>query len=127
MKKAHASAFLALVNTAKTRIVEIDVLALNVKLGANHPLYLLDVRETSEVLQSGLIPTALHLPKGIVERDIERVITDFSAEIIVYCSGGFRSCLVVDNLRQMGYQQAASLLGGYHAWLQMSVALKGSL
>lgn len=121
MIKQHTSGFLNLVNDAKSRIKEISVSDLADKL-AKVPFYLIDVRELDEYKQ-GAIPNAIHLSKGTIERDIERLIPDDAADIVVYCSGGFRSCLVADNLQKMGYQHVSSLTGGFRAWLEAGYPL----
>lgn len=115
--KQHASGFLSLVNDTKSRITEISVYDLAKKrAGNNNPFYLVDVRELEEYKQ-GAISNAIHISKGVIERDIEKLISNYQADIVVYCSGGFRSCLVADNLQKMGYLQVASLTGGLKAWL----------
>lgn len=119
--KPHTSGFLDLVADAKFRITEINVHSLADKL-TKVPLHLIDVRELDEYKQ-GAIPHAMHLSKGTIERDIEKLIADKTAAIVVYCSGGFRSCLVADNLQKMGYQQVASLMGGIRAWLEAGYTL----
>lgn len=116
MEKKHSSGFLRLVGEAKSRIKEITAADLNKKISDKSVFYLIDVREDIE-FQEGFIPPAIHLSKGTIERDIEKAITDFTTEIVVYCSGGFRSCLVADNLQKMGYQKVISLQGGLKAWL----------
>jgi rhodanese-related sulfurtransferase len=118
----HTSGFLSLVADAKSRITEISVSDLAKKLTVGAPFYLIDVRELDEY-QQGAIPNAMHLSKGIIERDIEKRIPDYQAEIVVYCSGGFRSCLVADNLKKMGYSHVASLTGGLRAWLEAGYPL----
>ena len=118
----HAPRFLELVRQAKTRIGEVSVGDLHALLGAGRRLYLLDVREERE-WSAGSIPTARHLCKGILERDIEQAIPDTTAEIVLYCGGGFRSALAADNLRQMGYTGVLSMAGGIHAWRQAGLPL----
>ncbi|KAF5278286.1 hypothetical protein FQR65_LT15691 [Abscondita terminalis] len=105
------------VDTIKAKIKELSVADLNKKINAQHSFYLIDVRERDE-FQQGSIVHAISLSKGIIERDIEKYISDFEAEIVVYCSGGFRSCLVADNLQKMGYRHVTSLQGGLRAWLE---------
>lgn len=109
----HASQFLALVDDAKQRIKEISASALQQE--QQHAYYLVDTREDRE-WQQGAIPDAIHLSKGIIERDIEATIPDKTAMIILYCGGGYRSALAADNLQKMGYSNVFSLTGGYHAW-----------
>ena len=110
----HNPGFLKLVNDAKSRVQEMD-LAGYLKLresGEEHVL--VDTREESE-WAAGHVAGAIHLGKGIIERDIETKVPDKAAKLILYCGGGFRSALVADNLRQMGYTQAISLDGGWRA------------
>jgi rhodanese-related sulfurtransferase len=118
----HHSGFLRLVAEAKLRITEISVTELAEKLFDGHSFYLIDVREVEEC-QKGVLPNAITLSKGIIERDIEKQIVERNSEIVVYCSGGFRSCLVADNLQKMGYSQVASLRGGLRAWLEAGYPL----
>jgi rhodanese-related sulfurtransferase len=115
--KQHTPGFLSLVADTKSRITEISTSDLVKKLEVSEPFFLIDVREQDEY-QQGAIANAIHLSKGVIERDIEKRIPDRQAEIVVYCSGGFRSCLVADNLKKMGYQHVVSLLGGLRAWLE---------
>ncbi|MGC1854563.1 MAG: rhodanese-like domain-containing protein [Candidatus Aquirickettsiella sp.] len=121
-QKQHTSGFIKLVDKIKPQIKELTVTDLNKKINNQHPFYLIDVREHDE-FQQGFIAHAIPLSKGIIERDIEKYISDFEAEIVVYCSGGFRSCLVADNLQKMGYRQVASLQGGLRAWLEAGYPL----
>ncbi|MDQ8039049.1 MAG: rhodanese-like domain-containing protein [Rickettsiella sp.] len=119
--KQHSSGFLRLVVDAKSRITEINASDLAKKMASNIAFYLIDVREQDEYKQ-GFIPQAIHLSKGIIERDIEKQIPDYTADIVVYCSGGFRSCLVADNLKKMGYQNVSSLTGGFRVWLKTELS-----
>lgn len=121
MIKSHSSGFLSLVDDAKSRITEISASDLAKKIARGTPFYLIDVRELDECKQ-GALPKAIHLSKGIIERDIEKQIPDYAADIVVYCSGGFRSCLVADNLKKMGYQNVASLAGGFRSWLEAELS-----
>ena len=121
--KVHNSRFVELAQAAKNRIREITVQELNEKLTRQEHFYLIDVREASE-FANGCIPTALHLSKGIIERDIEKYIANYDAEIILYCSGGYRSALAADNLQTMGYTSVASVSGGLMAWLNEGNAIQ---
>ncbi len=121
-QKQHRSAFIKLVDKIKPKIKELTVADLNKKISSQHRFYLIDVRERDE-FQQGSIVHAIPLSKGIIERDIEKYIPDFEVEIVVYCSGGFRSCLAADNLQKMGYSQVASLQGGLRAWLEAGYPL----
>ncbi len=121
-QKQHTSGFIKLVDKIKPQIKELAVADLNKKINDRHSFYLIDVRECDE-FQQGSIAHAIPLSKGVIERDIEKYIPDFEVEIVVYCSGGFRSCLVADNLQKMGYRQVASLQGGLRAWLEAGYPL----
>ena len=111
----HSERFLRIVSDAKTRIREIGVTEVKRMRDLGQRFHLVDVREESEWLQ-GRLPGALHLGKGILERDIENAIPDLSAEIVLYCGGGYRSALAADNLQKMGYSQVFSMDGGWRAW-----------
>lgn len=114
----HSPRFLALVEDVKTRIRETDVKEVMTRLGReSRKFVLMDVREESEWVR-GHLPGAVHLSKGILERDIEKKIPDLKAEIILYCGGGYRSALAADNLQKMGYQNVISMDGGYTAWVE---------
>lgn len=105
----HSAGFLAIVEDAKTRVREITV----GELGEEYVL--VDVREDNE-WASGHASGAVHLGKGIIERDIESAIPDRNARIVLYCGGGFRSALAADALQKMGYTNVLSLAGGWRAW-----------
>lgn len=111
----HAQHFLKLVEEAKSRIQEITIEEM---LNLNDSFTLIDVRELEEWSQ-GHLPKALHLARGILERDIERKVPQKNAKLILYCGGGFRSALSADNLQKMGYTQVLSLQGGYKKWLEL--------
>ena len=111
---AHNPAFLKLVNDAKSRVQEIDLAAYQQMRQSALPHVLVDTREESE-WAAGHVAGAVHLGKGIIERDIETKVPDKDTKLILYCGGGFRSALVADNLRQMGYTNAISLDGGWRA------------
>jgi len=111
----HSPRFLKLVGSVKTRIRETDVHDVRRRLEAGETFYLVDVREESE-WSRGHLPGAIHLSKGIIERDIEKTIADPSATIVLYCGGGFRSALVADSLQQMGYSDVRSMDGGWRGW-----------
>jgi rhodanese-related sulfurtransferase len=111
----HSPEFLALVNDARTRVEETDVEGyLSLRDGGAAHL-LIDVREESE-FAAGHIPGAVHLGKGIIERDIVAKVPDKDTLLILYCGGGFRSVLAADNLRKMGYARPVSMDGGWRAW-----------
>ena len=111
----HANKFLALVQDAKSRIQETTVDEVQQRRERGETLTIIDVREESE-WEQGHIPGSVHLGKGIIERDIERMFPDADAELILYCGGGFRSALAADNLRKMGYTHAISMDGGMRGW-----------
>jgi rhodanese-related sulfurtransferase len=113
--KHHSPGFLALVNEAKSRIRQIDIAELGRMREAVEPFLLIDVREESE-WAAGHAQGALHLSKGIIERDIETRVPGPDTKMVLYCGGGFRSALVADNLRKMGYTDAISLDGGWRAY-----------
>ncbi len=113
---AHAARFLALVNDAKKRIKETNVADMKRRMDAGEKIALVDVREESEWAQ-GHLPGAIHLGKGIIERDIEQRVPDTNAKIVLYCGGGFRSALTADNLQKMGYTNVESMDGGWKGWI----------
>jgi rhodanese-related sulfurtransferase len=113
MSKVHTAGFLAVVNDAKSRVREITIEQL---LCHQMPYVLIDVREDRE-WSAGHLPQAMHLGKGIIERDIENAVQDKQQTLVLYCGGGYRSALAADMLQKMGYTDVLSLAGGYTAWL----------
>jgi rhodanese-related sulfurtransferase len=113
----HPEGFLRLVQDAKKRIKEEDFSDIKKKLDAREPMILVDTREDSEWAR-GHIPGAMHLGKGIIERDIEKAIPDKDATIVLYCGGGYRSALAADNLQKMGYRNVISMDGGWRGWTE---------
>jgi len=113
----HAPGFLKLVNDAKSRVKETNVPEVKKRLDAGDKFVLVDTREDNEWAR-GHLPGAIHLCKGIIERDIEAAVPDKSAEIILYCGGGFRSALAADNLQKMGYTNVISMDGGWRGWTE---------
>ena len=111
---AHNPGFLKLVNEAKSRVPEIDIDQYKAMRESGDAHVLVDTREESE-WTAGHVAGAVHLSKGIIERDIETQVPDRDTKLVLYCGGGFRSALVADNLRQMGYTNAISLDGGWRA------------
>jgi rhodanese-related sulfurtransferase len=111
----HSPRFLQIVNDAKQRVRQTTVDQIKDRLDRGDRFALVDVREESEYAKDHL-PGALHLGKGILERDIEVKIPDTSAEIVLYCGGGFRSALAADNLQKMGYTNVVSMDGGIREW-----------
>lgn len=121
--KTHASRFLSLVQESKENVKLIDMDALHSNLRSNEAIHLFDVREKEEWL-TGHIPKAIHLSKGLIERDIESLLPHGEHEkIIVYCSGGYRSVLVAENLQKMGYQNVYSLESGLRSWIERGYEL----
>jgi len=120
---AHSAGFLRLVNDAKTRIREVTVEDVERSREAIESFYLVDVREDSE-WDAGRAAGALHLGKGVIERDIEAAIPDKQAKIILYCGGGFRSALAADTLQNMGYTNVTSLAGGWRAWREAALPVE---
>jgi rhodanese-related sulfurtransferase len=116
MARQHSPAFLALVQDAKQRICQTTIPELKKRLDAKEEFHLIDVREDHE-WAAGHIPGAVHLSRGIIERDIESQIPDREAEILLYCGGGYRSALVADNLQKMGYNNVVSVDGGWRSWI----------
>ena len=112
---AHPPKFLAIVDDAKTRIKETDVETVKARMERGENFLLVDTREDREWAK-GHLPGAIHIGKGVIERDIEAKVPDLDCEIILYCGGGFRSALAADNLQKMGYTQAISMDGGYRGW-----------
>jgi rhodanese-related sulfurtransferase len=115
MAKHHSPRFLQLVQDAKQRVKELTVDQVKAKLDRGEQFHLVDVREESEYARDHL-PGAVHLGKGIIERDVEERIPDTSAEVVLYCGGGFRSALAADNLHKMGYTNVVSMDGGIRDW-----------
>jgi rhodanese-related sulfurtransferase len=123
MAHQHPPRFLKIVDDAKTRVRETNVEEIKKKLDRGDKFILVDVREESEFAKDHL-PGAMHLGKGIIERDIEARVTDPSAEIVLYCGGGFRSALAADNLQKMGYTNVISMDGGIREWRENKFPLE---
>jgi rhodanese-related sulfurtransferase len=117
MVMAHGQRFLALVSDVKKRIKETNVADVKRRLDAGEEFVLIDVREESE-WGRGHLPGAIHLGKGVIERDIEQRLSDGGAKVVLYCGGGFRSALAADNLQKMGYTNVESMDGGWRGWLE---------
>ena len=115
--KQHSPRFLTYVTQVKKQIKEITPFALKALMDGQQSLHIIDVREADE-LSSGRIPTAIHLSKGVIERDIEKKIPDPQAPIVVYCSGGFRCALVANSLQNIGYTNVSSLATGLQGWIE---------
>lgn len=114
--KEHSPGFLAIVSDAKSRVREVSV-AETLKSVNGGDARLIDVREDNEWAE-GHAKGADHLGKGIIERDIEKMVPDRDAELILYCGGGYRAALAADSLQKMGYTNVASMAGGWRAWLE---------
>lgn len=126
MAQQHPPRFLKIVDDAKTRVRETTVDDVKKKIDGGSKFTLVDVREESEFAKDHL-PGAIHLGKGIIERDIEARVPDLNTEIILYCGGGFRSALATDNLQKMGYTNVISMDGGIRDWREKGYPLtKGS-
>ncbi len=113
---AHSSQFLKLVQDAKKQVKETNVADVKRRGDAGEKFLLVDVREDNEWAK-GHLPGAVHLGKGIIERDIEQRVPDTGAKVILYCGGGFRSALAAENLQKMGYTNVESMDGGWKGWL----------
>jgi rhodanese-related sulfurtransferase len=120
---AHNPGFLKLVNDAKRRVKETDIGGYKKMLADKSAHVLVDVREDNE-WAAGHAAGAVHLGKGVIERDIETQIPDKSTTLVLYCGGGFRSALVADTLQQMGYSGAISLDGGWRAYQQSGLPIE---
>ncbi|PYV43205.1 MAG: sulfurtransferase [Acidobacteria bacterium] len=113
----HLKGFLKIVGDAKSRIQETSVGETRKRLDTGRGFHFIDVREDHEWAK-GHAKGAIHLGKGIIERDIEKTIPDLRAEIVLYCGGGYRSALAADALQKMGYQKVFSMAGGYKEWVK---------
>ena len=120
---AHNPGFLKLVNEAKSRVKETDIAGYKKMLGDGSKPVLIDVREDSE-WAAGHAAGAIHLGKGVIERDIESTVPEKGARLVLYCGGGFRSALAADALRQMGYTDAISLDGGWRAYQESGLPIE---
>src|SRR5690349_13142641 len=119
----HAPGFLKLVSEAKIRIVEVSVAEARARLTSNPHAVLMDVREDNEWQKSHAVE-AVHLGKGLLERDLETLYPNVNTEIIMYCGGGFRSALTADVAQKMGYRKVCSLIGGYKALVAANWPMK---
>jgi rhodanese-related sulfurtransferase len=113
----HSPGFLALVNETRPKVKEITIEQARARMRENPKVTLVDVREDSEWAK-GHAMEAVHMGKGVLERDIENLFPDHTAELIMYCGGGFRSVLTAEVAQRMGYRNVASLIGGYKALVQ---------
>jgi rhodanese-related sulfurtransferase len=117
MAADHPEGFLKLVRDAKSRIKEEDFRETKRRLDGGEKIIVVDTREESEWAR-GHIPGAIHLGKGVIERDIEKTVPDKEATLVLYCGGGFRSALAADNLQKMGYRNVISMDGGWRGWTE---------
>lgn len=118
----HAPHFLKIVDDAKSRIKETNVDEVKRKLDGGEKFILVDVREESEFAEDHL-PGAIHLGKGVIERDVEARVPDLNTPLVLYCGGGFRSALAADNLQKMGYTRVLSMDGGIRVWREKGFPL----
>jgi rhodanese-related sulfurtransferase len=119
----HSEGFLNLVNDAKSRVREVSVAETQQRLRENDQAKLVDVREDNE-WDAAHAAGAIHLGKGIIERDIETTVPDKNTELILYCGGGYRSALSADALQKMGYTNVFSMAGGWKAWKESGAEIE---
>ena len=117
----HSERFERLAEDARTRINEISIDEVRAKLDRKDTFHLIDVREDHE-WDAGRIPKALHIGRGILERDIEKHIPAYDADIVLYCGGGYRSAMAADNLQKMGYTRVYSMAGGIRGWREKGLS-----
>ena len=117
MAKPHAPGFLKLVAEAKSRVRECTAADVRARQSAGGAFTLVDVREESE-FAAGHLPGAVHIGKGVIERDIEAKVPDPATPLVLYCGGGFRSALAADTLQRMGYTNVLSMDGGWSGWVK---------
>jgi rhodanese-related sulfurtransferase len=122
MAHQHSARFLKIVEDTRKRIREVSIDEVKKKLDRKEKFLLIDVREESEYAADHL-PGAMHLGKGIIERDVEARVPDQDTPMVLYCGGGFRSALAADNLQKMGYTQVLSMDGGIRGWREKGFAL----
>lgn len=118
----HTPGFLKITEDAKSRIKEVTLKDVQPRVLKKEKFLLIDVREESE-FAAGHIPGAVHLSKGVMERDIETRVPDTKTEIVLYCGGGFRSALAADNLQKMGYTNVWSMDGGFRVWKEAGLPI----
>ena len=122
MAHQHPPRFLKIVDDAKGRIRQTTVDRIKSRLDQHDKFILVDVREDNE-WQKDHLPGAVHMGKGIIERDIEHKVPDLNAEMVLYCGGGFRSAMAADNLQKMGYTNVISMDGGIREWREKGYPL----
>ena len=113
----HSPQFLKLVSEAKARVKETNVADVRRRMESGEKFLLVDVREDNE-WANGHLPGAVHMGRGIIERDIETKVPETATKVILYCGGGFRSALAADNLQKMGYTNVESMDGGWRGWVE---------
>ncbi len=118
----HAPRFLQIVQDAKKRIRELTIADVKAKMDRKERFVLVDVREDSEWTRDHL-PGAIHLGKGVIERDVEQAAPDTGTELVLYCGGGYRSALAADNLQKMGYTNVYSMDGGVRGWREKGLPM----
>jgi len=119
----HSEGFLKIVDDAKSRVREVTVAETQARTQQNREAKLIDVREDNE-WEAAHAAGAIHLGKGIIERDIEATVPDKDAELILYCGGGYRSALAADVLQKMGYTNVFSMAGGWKAWKESGAEIE---
>ena len=122
MAHQHPPRFLKIVDDAKKRVKETTVDKVKSRLDKGERFVIIDVREESEFAKDHL-PGAIHLGKGVIERDIEARVPELDTELVLYCGGGFRSALAADNLQKMGYENVISMDGGIREWREKGYPL----
>jgi rhodanese-related sulfurtransferase len=122
MAVQHSPRFVRIVEDAKTRIREVSIDQVKTMLDSKAKFVLVDVREESEYAKDHL-PGAIHLGKGVIERDAEQRLPDPQAHVVLYCGGGYRSALAADNLQKMGYTNVDSMDGGIRGWRERGFPL----
>jgi rhodanese-related sulfurtransferase len=122
MAPQHPPRFLKIVDDAKTRVRETNVDEVKSRMDRGDKFVLVDVREDSE-FASDHLPNAIHMGKGVIERDVEQKVPDLNTPLVLYCGGGFRSALAADNLQKMGYTNVISMDGGIRGWREKGYPL----
>jgi rhodanese-related sulfurtransferase len=119
----HSPGFLAIVNDAKTRVRECSIAEVKARLDRGEAFAFIDVREDGEWAVDHAAG-ARHIGRGVLERDVEQLLPDQGAPIVLYCGGGFRSALAADNLQKMGYRDVVSMDGGWRAWTEKQLPIE---
>jgi rhodanese-related sulfurtransferase len=122
MAHQHPPRFLKIVDDAKARVKETNVDTIKSRIDRGDKFLLVDVREDNEYAKDHL-PTAVHMGRGVIERDVEQKVPDLATEMVLYCGGGFRSALAADNLQKMGYSNVISMDGGIREWREKGYPL----